>query len=126
MNQPLFESTFQEDLFQLGRRPVVVINESWEILGENERELLTKIISALKISIDSVTIVTQPTLDIASLKQKADRLIYFGILPAGVSRYEVLESDQLSFICSECLSDLLDNEPARKQLWMALKKLFSV
>ncbi len=126
MNQEVFGTTYQEEVFHLRQRPVVVINETWEQLREKERELLTKIISALKISIDSITIVSQPMLDITSFAGKVNKLIYFGELPAGVAPYENLESNGVSFICSQSLSQLLDNEVARKQLWLGLRALFSV
>jgi len=126
MNQELFETIFQEEVFLLKPKPIVVINKAWESLGDKERELLAKIISALKITLDAVTVVSQPTLHVTSFHGKTSKLIYFGELPAGVSYYEVLESGNLSFICSESLSQLIDNETARKQLWQALKQLFSI
>lgn len=126
MYQEVFITTYQEEIFQIKTKPCVVINEPWEKLGEKERELLTKIISALKISIDSITIVSQPILDLPLFKGKTSKLMYFGDLPAGIARYEVLESGDLSFICSERISQLLDNEASRKQLWIGLKKMFSV
>jgi len=126
MNQEVFDTTYQEEIFQIKPKSVVVINEVWEKLGEKERELLSKIIAALKISIDSITIVSQPTLDITSFAGKANKLIYFGDSPVGISRYEVLESGDLPFVCSENLTQLIDNEASRKQLWIALKRLFTV
>jgi len=126
MNQEVFETTYPEEIFLLGPRPMVVINKTWEQLGDKERELLNKIISALKFSIDSVTIVTQSSLDIDSFKAKTIQLIYFGDAPAGVASYELQEAHGISFICSESLTQLLENEPARKQLWLSLKRLFLV
>lgn len=126
MDQEVFVNTYQEEIFEFKPKPIVVINKAWEQIGEKERELLSKIISSLKISIDSITVVSQPTLNITSFKDKTGKLIYFGDLLEGVSRYEVLESEGLSFICSESLSELIDNEPARKQLWLGLRRLFSV
>jgi len=126
MNQEQLEATYQEDIFQIKPKPIVVINERWEDLGEKERELLTKIIAALRMSPDAITIVNQPTLKVLSFLGKTKRLIYFGEVPAGVAQYEVLESGDISFVCSENLSQLIDNEEARKQLWQSLKKLFSL
>lgn len=126
MDQEIFGTTYQEEIFQIRQKPIVVINEAWDQLGEKERELLTKIITALKISIDSITIVSQPMLDIPSFKGKTHTLIYFGNLPSGIAPYENLESSGISFICSQSLTQLIDNEVARKQLWLGLRKLFSV
>jgi DNA polymerase III psi subunit len=126
MDQEVFSTTYQEEIFQIKEKPIVVINVTWEQFGSKERELLTKIISALKISIDSITVISQPTLQITSYHNKTNKLIYFGELPVGVSHYEMLESGDLSFICSESLTQLIDNETARKQLWQGLRKLFSI
>lgn len=126
MDHEVFGTTYQEEIFQFKPRPIVVINKTWEQIGEKERELLSKIISALKISIDSITVISQASLNITYFKGKTAKLIYFGDLPTGVSRHEVLESEGLSFICSESLLELIDNEPARKQLWLGLRRLFSV
>jgi len=126
MNQEVFATTFQEEIFQIRPKPVVVIDVSWEKLEEKERELLSKIISALKISLDSITIVSQTTPDINSFIGKALKIIYFGEATTGIARYEIIESDGLSYICSDSLTQLLENEPARKQLWTGLRRLFSV
>lgn len=126
MNQEIFEATFPEEIYHLRFRPVVVIGEGWSKLGDKERELLKKIISALRISLDEVTIVSQSALDVTQYNHKASQLIYFGNVPAGVSYYEVLHFGDLSFICAESLAQLLENEPARKQLWQGLKKMFSL
>jgi hypothetical protein len=126
MDQEVFINTYQEEIFQIRQKPIVVINVTWQQLGNKERDLLAKIISALKISIDSTTIDSQPTLQITSYHNKTNKLIYFGELPAGVLYYEMLESGDLSFICSESLTQLIDNEPARKKLWQGLRRLFSI
>ena len=126
MNQEIFEATFPEEIYHLRFQPVVVIGEGWSQLVDKERELLKKIISALRISLDEVTIVSQSSLDVTQYNHKASQLIYFGMVPAGVSYYEVLHFGDLSFICAESLTQLLENEPARKQLWQGLKKMFSL
>ena len=126
MNKELFDATYPEEIFQIKPKPIVVINESWERLGNKERDLLTKIIAALKISIDTITVISHPSLQITSFQGKANKLIYFGDLPIGLPPYEVLESGTVSFICSDSLTQLVDNEPARKQLWLGLNSLFAL
>jgi hypothetical protein len=126
MDQEVFVTTYQEEIYLIKFKPFVVIDGVWENLGMKEQELLTKIISALKISIDSVTIVSQSPLNIDSFIGKTNKLIYFGDLPTGLSPYETIELGGLSYLCSESLTQLLEYEPARKQLWLGLRKLFSV
>ena len=126
MSQELFDTTYQEEVFLIRPKPIVVITSSWDSLSDKERELLSKIISALKISIDAVTIISQSVLNITFFHGKTNKLIYFGELPSGISQYEVLESGEVSFICSESIIQLIDNEASRKKLWQALKSLFAV
>jgi hypothetical protein len=124
MHQELFESIYQEEIYSLHPRTAVVLNSDWQDLGEGEKIQLSKILAAVKLSIPSVEIVTQPYLNIPFFKGRCNRLIYFGEVPAGVARYQVLEADGISFICSEELKHLIANPPARKQLWTAMQPLF--
>ena len=83
MSQELFDTTYQEEVFLIRPKPIVVITSSWDSLSDKERELLSKIISALKISIDAVTIVSQSVLNITFFHGKTNKLIYFGELLRG-------------------------------------------
>lgn len=124
MHPEFFESIYTEEIYSLHPRTTVVLNTAWQHLSEDEKVQLTKILSAVKLSIHSVEIITQSSLNIPFFKGKSDRLIYFGEVPAGVARYQVLESEGISFICSEELKHLIANAPARKQLWNAMQPLF--
>jgi hypothetical protein len=126
MKLEIVDTIYQEEVYLIKHKPIVVMNVAWENLREIEYELLSKIISALRISLGSVLIVSRPSLDISAFIGKTSRLIYFGELPNGVAKYEVLESGELLFICSDSLTQLLENEASRKLLWVGLKKMFAV
>lgn len=126
MNSVLFDSLFSEQLFAVPSQPVVVVNQPWEDIGVDERALLSKILAAIKLSLDSVTIKFQSSLDISSWRQKPKRLIYFGGLVKGVPQYEVIDANGVSIVASESLEDLLKNDASRKKLWQALKAQFSL
>jgi DNA polymerase III psi subunit len=126
MDSILFDSIFTEQLFHIPVKPTVVVNQPWEKIGNDERILLSKILGALRLSIDSVTIKYQTSLDLSSWTEKPKQLIYFGSPVKGLQQYEVIDANGVSIVTSESLNDLLQNDQARKQLWQALKKQFSV
>ena len=126
MDPVVFDSLFSEQLFAVPVKPTIVVNQSWENIGTDERVLLTKILGALKLSLDSVKVISQPSLDISSWTEKPKHLIYFGPPVRGLVQYEVIEANGVSIVASEGLKDLLQNDAARKKLWQALKAQFSI
>ncbi len=126
MNSVLFESIFSEQLFSVAVAPTIVINQPWEKIGNEERNLLSKILGAIGRSLDSVSIKHQSTLDLSVWVEKPKHLIYFGDPVKGLQPYEVVEANGVSIVISESLSTLLQNDPSRKKLWQALKKQFSI
>ena len=126
MNSILFESIFSEQLFSVAVAPTIVINQPWEKISHEERNLLSKILGAIRLSLDSVSIKHQPTLDLSAWIEKPKHLIYFGEPVKGLQPYEVVEANGVSIVISESLSSLLQNDPSRKKLWQALKKQFSI
>jgi DNA polymerase III psi subunit len=122
----LFESIYPEQLYFPSVPPTVIINQPWEEISSEERQLLSKILGALRLSLDSVSIKYQTTLNLSIWPQKPKQVIYFGETVNGIQPYEVIEADGVSIVTSEILSDLLKNDASRKKLWQALKQQFSV
>jgi hypothetical protein len=125
MNIDIFESVFQEEVYSLKPKLVIVIENSWQSLSEQEREQLKKIIGALKISFESIQIAIQSDFKISSFEHRTNKLIYFGSTPGNFANYQQHTFSGISFICSEALSQLLINESTRKQLWTGLKNMFA-
>ncbi|GHN01953.1 hypothetical protein WSM22_34420 [Cytophagales bacterium WSM2-2] len=126
METALFESIFSEQLYTVNTAPTIVITQPWEKIEIEERTLLSKILSALRLSLETVSIKYQPSLDLSHWAQKPKHLIYFGEPVKGLPQYEVVEANGVSIVISESLKDLLPNDATRKKLWLALKKQFSV
>lgn len=124
MNIDVFESVFQEEVYFIKPKLVIVIENPWQSLNEPEIELLKKIIGALKISLESIQLVSQSHLKISSFEKRTNKLIYFGANAGDFANYQTHTFSDITFICSEALSQLLINEVARKQLWAGLKNMF--
>lgn len=123
MSEPA-DILFQEEIYSIAPKPVVLLQQPWEALSDDEKQLLTKIIAALRTSLDAVVVRSQPVFDLSAWKQKPARLIYFGEVPKGIPYYEVVQSDGVALVAAASLKDLLPDDAARKQLWGALKQLF--
>jgi DNA polymerase III psi subunit len=124
--ESITEYIFTEDVYKLEPKPVVVINKPWKEVSAEECGLLSKILGALRHSLDSVNIVYQSKLDVTQLSAKPENVICFGSGAKGLALYEPIEANQVSIVISESLTDLLKSDTSRKQLWQALKKQFKV
>ncbi len=120
------EYIFTEEIYQLPAKPVVVVDRSWMEISVEESGLLSKILGAIKHSLDSVNIVHQSQLDVTQFSFKPEIVICFGSGAKGLALYEPIEVNQVSIVLSESLTDLIKNDASRKLLWQALKKQFKV
>jgi hypothetical protein len=122
--QEIFESTYPEELYLIQPRVTVVIPVPWAEVKEEEKVLLSKILSAVKQSLNSVVIRQQPHLDLSVWAEKPERVLCFS--PAeGLPKFEVLPEQGTSVIVSLPLPELLTNDEAKKKLWAGLRVMFS-
>jgi hypothetical protein len=122
--QEIFETTYPEELYLIQPRVTVVIPVAWVEVKEEEKVLLSKILNAVKQSLDSVVIRQQPHLDLSEWAEKPERVLCFS--PAeGLPKFEVLPAQGTSVIVSLPLPELITNDEAKKKLWAGLKVMFS-
>jgi hypothetical protein len=122
--QEIFESTYPEELYLIKPRVTVVIPVPWTEVKEAEKTLLSKILGAVKQSLDSVVIRQQHHLDLSTWLEKPERVLCFS--PAeGLPKFEVLLAHGTSLIVSLPLPELLVNDEAKKKLWAGLKVMFT-
>jgi DNA polymerase III psi subunit len=96
----------------------------WAEVKDEEKILLSKILSAVKQSLDSVVIIQQPKLDLSVFSEKPQRVLCFS--PAeGLPKFEALPAHGASVIISLQLAELLLNDEAKKKLWAGLRVMFS-
>lgn len=122
--ESIFGSTYTEDLYLMQPKVAVVIPVAWEKVKEDERILLSKILNAVKLSLDSVVIRQQPNLDLSTWQEKPSRVLCFS-QANGLPKFEMLPAQGTSIIVSLPLSELLTNDEAKKKLWAGLKQMFS-
>jgi DNA polymerase III psi subunit len=126
VNPILFDSLFPEGLFSISPSPTIILDQPWESITASEKILLEKILMAIKHTLNDVNIKYQDSLDLSTWAEKPSQVIYFGKPVKGIPLYELIEPNGVRIVASENLKDLSSSEDARKRLWQALKKQFSV
>jgi DNA polymerase III psi subunit len=120
----IFETTYPEELYHIQPRVTVVIPVAWMEVKEEEKVLLSKILNAVKHSLDSVVIRQQPHLDLSVWAEKPERVLCFSP-EEGLPKFEVLPAQGTSVIVSLPLPELITNDEAKKKLWAGLKLMFA-
>ena len=120
----IFKTIHPEEVYSVPPPVTIVIGVPWSELKQGHRELLSKILLAVKHSIDSVRIVHQSMLDLSAWVEKPTHLIAFLSPPKGLAPYEVIQADETSLVISDPFEILIEDEAAKRKLWVALKALF--
>jgi DNA polymerase III psi subunit len=125
MNHPeIIESTFQEELYSIPSKPVVVIPTPWKSISDAEKALLEKILGAVKLSINHVKLVHTAQLDVLKWQNKPSHVLAFGLEMTGFSLYEPFEVQDIKLIIAPTLSALENDKEGKQKLWAGLKKVF--
>lgn len=117
---------YQEDLYTVPATVVVVIPRPWHNILDSEKALLAKILGSVRVSMDSVTIVSREAVTINSLHiLKAQKVLIFGAsVSGGINSYEHLNLEGISVIRADDFGALDDGK--KKSLWLAMKQMFGV
>lgn len=115
---------FTEELYDLRYETVVAIPKELQSLTVDQIQLLTKILASVKLSIDGITILQIPEVNLEKLSVlKTKRILSFGCTPLKNISYYTLETiNGIKVIQADALSELDDNR--KKSLWNALKQGF--
>jgi hypothetical protein len=122
----VIESLYHEDLYQIPSRVLIILSRSWEEHTEDERTVLSKMLAAVKLSLSSVQIITRKDFSVEDLAPLAPtKVLAFGApLKSSDKVYEHLTIAGVSVIVADAINHLDDLK--KKNLWMALKKMFGL
>ena len=124
MEDSAFKTIFGVEVYQIASPVAVVIAVPWNDIKEDQRQLLSKILQAVRLSIDSVRILHLTQFDLSSFEEKPSRILAFVAPPKGLASYEVVHTGETSVIFSDTLESLISDDGAKRKLWGALKGLF--
>lgn len=122
---PAYEFLYTEELYQAAGTLVIVVNEPWETLRDEDKILLEKILGSVKVAISGVQVIHTAATSLASLQvYNASKVISFGAtIHESTSAYTCHKTENVAFIVCEPLSALDDAK--KKSLWAALRQMFA-
>ena len=125
-NTSAFEYLYQEELYVVRSRTLVLINKEWNEFTEEQRILLSKILASVKLSLSSVQVLKRGDLSVSDLMSlNPQRVISFGVQISPIQKlYEFVPLDGIPIIVSDALDQLDDLK--KKNLWVALRQMFGI
>jgi hypothetical protein len=120
-----FETIYQEEVYSVPAPVTVVLSKPWKEVPTDQRQLLAKILQAIKLSPEAIKIIQQASFDLSGFGEKPKRMIAFIAPPKGLSPYEVIATGETSVVFSDDLEILNRDDAAKRKLWNTLKAFFS-
>ncbi len=117
---------FNNELYQLPERVIVLIPVSWENMSEDQITQLSKILSYVKFTLEGVQVLTYTEVAVSELDVfKPSIVLSFGTkLKPPLSPYETHTVKGTQIIYSAALGSLGDSE--KRNLMSALKEAFKL
>ena len=125
MTQPVLRNLYQEELYRIPAKVIVVISKPWEEVTYEDRTLLSKILGSVKLSLASVQIKVSQEFSIKDFYPLVPTyIIAFGAMLKNSpnKKYEHLSVEDISIIMADELNQLDDLK--KRSLWLALKQIF--
>lgn len=124
MNSSALPYLYQEELYHVTGKVLVVLARPWEQYTEDEKILLSRILGSVKLGSAAAHIIVQNPLSLESLKTyNISRVLVFGAT-TDINAYQTVQVQGFSVIRADDLRDLDDQK--KKNLWMALKTMFGL
>ena len=126
MSTSTLENLYAEDLYHIPSSLMIVISRPWAEIPEEQKALLAKILSSVRVSMGSVRIVELKAVSAESLQAFApEKVLVFGApVEQAIKPYEKTSLDGMNIIWADDLSQLDDVK--KKNLWGALKQMFGL
>ena len=118
------ENLYTEELYNLPPKVLIVISKPWSQIQEEEKTLLGKILSAVKLSLSSVQIINRAEFVVADFGAfRPSCIVAFGAnLKNSTKMYEKIMNEQTAIVVADELHQLDDLR--KRNLWLTLKQVF--
>jgi hypothetical protein len=124
MTQTLLQNLFQEEIYKIDPKTLVVIDKEWSEISTDECILLEKILKALKLTLASVQILSRSEFLPNDFRAFAPaNIIAFGSkLKNSEKMYEGIQIEGTTIVVADALDQL--DEAKKRNLWLTLKQVF--
>ena len=114
---------------------VFLVNDgSCKFLPDEEMELLTKLVSACKLTMNDISLVnfnSNPVnYHLLNEQFQYEKILIFGVstsaleLPFDIPNFQIQQFQQQLYLTAPPLKEFLNNVELKKELWQSLQKLF--
>lgn len=119
------ESLFQEDLYLIPSRTLVILDREWNSYSDADQLLLSKILGSVKLTLAGVQIVTRTGFTSETLAPfNPKQIIAFGATSGALPKYQSTQLDGVNVVLADALDQL--DDARKKNLWTALKQMFTI
>jgi hypothetical protein len=118
------ENLYSEELYNIPSKVLVVISKPWSEIQEDEKTLLGKILSSVKLSLSSVQIINRAEFGVEDFNAPRPAcIIAFGATLKNSSKmYEKIAAERTAIVVADELRQLDDLR--KRNLWLTLKEVF--
>ena len=129
MSYKPIEHLYQEELYVLRPKVLVIIPMQWDSLPEDDQVLLSKILTFVKTSLSSVQVLALRDADINDLEiYQPSRILAFGgtikVLGKNIPSYQAHRHNGIAILQADSLDQL--DAVKKKNLQNALKEMFEL
>jgi hypothetical protein len=120
----VMEDLYQEEIYRIPAPPMAVVVPRWNDLSPEDISLLSKILSAIKVSLAAVKVIETPLIKLQELSvgQAAAIFLIFGSkTEPSVELYKKEKVAGFQIIAADPLNQLDDVK--KKNLWQTLRQL---
>jgi hypothetical protein len=123
---PALAHLFQEELYAFTSPLVVILPKQWETYSTEEQSLLQKILTSVKVDLNAIQILVQPSVELKSLLMYSPaRVLVFGCATReDIPLYSATAAQGFIVIRADDLTALDDQK--KKNLWLALRQMFGI
>jgi hypothetical protein len=117
---------YQDEVYQVKASTIIVLAQPWSSLSENDVTTLTKIVTAIKLTMATVRIIERATFTLQDIiVLSPHKVISFGAtLQPQAEYYQPLNREGVDVILADALPALDDVK--KKNLWLGLRKMYGI
>lgn len=123
------EHLYQEELYNIGQKVLVIIPQPWDAMSESDQTLLSRILGSVKRSLASVQLLSLKDAETDDLLfYNPSKIIAFGttlkVTGKSIPPNKPFRHSQVTLLQADNFEQL--DEPKKKVLWYALREMFEV
>jgi hypothetical protein len=124
--QVLAQHLYQEDLYNIPGRVLVVLPNSWESISEADRNVLIRMVNAVRLNFAAISVIERTSLSTQDIQTLApEKILSFGVpLSPMPALYTLSSMNDIPLIAADRLEHLDDAK--KKILWGVLKQMFAL